>query len=217
MNRYRCSKCGTTFTITTGTIFQDHKIPISGWIDFCPGIFRYQSFNSISKSNRNAYTTTKYWLSKLFLILEDYQKDIMLGGQVYLDETFIKVRKGDIEYKQGDREYRGISRNQMCIGMACDKMRTIAICHGPGKTTKERTSQCFISHIKRGSTLIHDEEKAHDILVKELGLESRCYNARCCRSLSDKENPLYQINRRCFLLKRFLSSHSGFIRYDIQG
>ena len=26
MNRYRCSKCGTFFTIATGKIFQEHKI-----------------------------------------------------------------------------------------------------------------------------------------------------------------------------------------------
>ena len=60
VKRYCCKSCHRTFTIITGTIFQDHKIPISEWIDFCLCLFRFQSFTSISKANRNAYSTVKY-------------------------------------------------------------------------------------------------------------------------------------------------------------
>ena len=66
VKRYCCKSCRRTFTIITGTIFQDHKIPISEWIDFCLCLFRFQSFTSISKTNRNAYSTVKYWLMNCY-------------------------------------------------------------------------------------------------------------------------------------------------------
>lgn len=66
VKRYCCKSCNMTFTIITGTIFKDHRIPISEWIDFCLCLFRFQSFTSISKTNRNAYSTVKYWLMNCY-------------------------------------------------------------------------------------------------------------------------------------------------------
>ena len=83
ISKYKCRSCNRYFCITTGTIFQDHKIPISEWIECCLALFRLQSFNAISKSNRNSYTTTKYWISKIGLILKGYQDHVVLSGKVY--------------------------------------------------------------------------------------------------------------------------------------
>ena len=82
VKRYCCKSCNMTFTIITGTIFKDHRIPISEWIDFCLCLFRFQSFTSISKTNRNDYSTVKYWLNKFLIVMSDYQKDIILEGTV---------------------------------------------------------------------------------------------------------------------------------------
>lgn len=60
VRRYRCSDYGRTFTVTTGTIFDNYKIPISEWMDYFIGLFRIQSFNSVLKSNRNSKTRTNY-------------------------------------------------------------------------------------------------------------------------------------------------------------
>ena len=67
MQRYRCKGCGKTFTPITGTIFDGHKISISEWMEDCLNIFRYVSINADSWNNRNAFTTSRYWLEKLFL------------------------------------------------------------------------------------------------------------------------------------------------------
>jgi len=93
IRRYRCSDCGRTFTVMTGTIFNNHKIPISEWVDYLLGLFRIQSFTSVSKSNRNSDTTTNYWNSKLCLTLRGYQENIILREIVYIDKTFYKLRK----------------------------------------------------------------------------------------------------------------------------
>lgn len=214
--RYRCRSCGRTFTPVTGTIFQDHKISITEWIDFCLALFRNQSFTSISKSNRNSYTTTKYWISKLFLLLEDYQSDIILDGDVYIDETYYKVRKGDIR-RNGDKEYRGLSRNQICIAVGCDRHKVYLAVEGNGKTSQKKTLDAFSSHIASGAHLIHDEEKSHKVLVSRLCLTDETYNSKETRLLPDKDNPLNPVNRKCDAVKKFLRAHSGFIREDLQG
>lgn len=216
INRYRCKKCNRTFSIITGTIFQNHKLPISEWIEFLLSLFRYQSFSSISKSNKNSYTTTKYWVSKVFLILKDYQENIKLSGKVYIDETFYKVRMSDIQFKGDGKEYRGLSRNQICIGIGCSQGRVVAFVEGHGKPTKEKTLATFKTHIGQGSTLIHDEERSHQFLVDELGLEEERYNSKLLKGIKDQDNPLDPINRQCRFLKRFLNAHSGFIRDDLQ-
>ena len=45
---------------------------------------------------------------------------------------------------------------------------------------------------------------------------STSYNSEGLKGLPDKDNPLDPVNRRCDLLKRFLNTHSGFNRDDLQ-
>ena len=49
---------------------EQKKISVSQWFDFMEIIIGNGSFNLTFKMNRNAYTTTKYWMKKQFLILE---------------------------------------------------------------------------------------------------------------------------------------------------
>lgn len=105
-------------TVLTNTIFDNHKLPISEWIEFLLNLFSNSSINLTSKVNKNAATTTKFWLKKLFLLLEDYQDDIVLDGSVYLDEMFYSVVQSEIQTKD-NKQYRGLSRNKYCIGVTC--------------------------------------------------------------------------------------------------
>ena len=106
LRRYRCLECGKTFTMLTGTLFENHKQPISEWIDTCLELFSEQSFEAISKANRKAYNTTRYWIDKIFMALKGTQDGIILSGKVYLDETYLKVIKRDVERRSDGKEYR---------------------------------------------------------------------------------------------------------------
>lgn len=216
IQRHRCKDCGKTFTILTDTIFDSHKIPLTEWLDFLLSIFGFGSFNLVSKGNRNAYNTTRYWMDKVFLVLRGYQDTLVLREKVQLDETFYKVRQGDIETSDGQRQYRGLSRNQICIGIACDDTNVICFVEGRGKPTKQGTLTAFGSRIEHGAILSHDMEQAHNALVELLGLDSITYDSREIKKLPDRENPLNTINQYCRVLKKFLNAHSGFIRDDLQ-
>lgn len=125
IQRYKCNDCGKRFNILTNTIFDNHKLSISEWMGFLLDIFGFSSFNLTSKVNRNSNNTTKYWTNKLIMLLEGVQDKIVLKGDVWLDETFIKVRSCDVQLKPDGKEYRGLSFNQICIGIAMDDTNII--------------------------------------------------------------------------------------------
>lgn len=217
IRRYRCKECGRRFTALTNTIFDSHRLPMSEWMGFFLDIIGYGSFSLTSKVNRNSTSTTKYWMDKTFRILEGIQDDIILEDRVWLDETYFKVRAPEVQRKGDGKEYRGLSRNQMCIGVACDGKHSVILFEGYGTPSSGLTCSLFSSHIAKGSTLVHDKDAAHARLVSELSLTSEAYDSRELKKLPDSKNPLGPVNRICFLLQTFLSSHSGFDRDDIQG
>jgi hypothetical protein len=137
---FRSKGCGRTFNVLTNTIFDSHKVALTEWLDFLLTVFGYGSFNLTSKSNRNAYTTTRYWMEKVFLVLREYQSPLKLSGEIALDETYYKVRQADIQKKDDGKEYRGLSRNQLCIGIACDRNSVICFVEGEGKPSKQEPS-----------------------------------------------------------------------------
>ena len=98
-----------------------------------------------------------------------------MSGTVWLDETFYRVRSEDVEPNEDGGKLRGISKNQIRIGVATDKQYTVFLVEGTGKPTQKQTYETFKSHIKPNSTLIHDKEIAHKKLVKELDLNSVSY------------------------------------------
>jgi len=216
VQRYMCV-CSKTFSPTTGTIFDDRKISISEWMEYCMNLFRHVSVTTGSWNNKNAFTTSKYWLQKLFMTLDGVQSGIILSGTVWLDETYYSVRAGDIIKKENGDELRGLSRNQIRIGVATDNNHSLFFVEGTGKPSQKITYETFSNHIEPGSTLIHDGDAAHNKLVKDLSLKSISHSSNELKGLPDKDNPLNPVNRAHDILKKFLNAHSSFIRDDMQG
>ena len=215
LQRYLCKDCNSYFSITTGTLLEDHKIPISEWIEFILSIISFNNYEQAAKANKNSSTTIKYWTKKLFVLLEDYQDGIILEGDVYIDEFYYRVKESSIAKDAKGRNLRGLSTNQYCIGVGYDGQRVYLHLEGKAKTSRPKTRQAFIEHIKPGSCLIHDDEKAHDILVDELNLQSKVYPSKDTKGLNDKDNPMDPINKICKGLNDFLNSHSGFNRLEL--
>ena len=212
---YHCKDCLKRFTPTTGTIFENHKISITEWIEFLLDIFNYGSTTLTSKVNKNSMNTSIFWLNKVFLVLKNYQQNIVLEGTVYIDEMFYSVIKSDIKQKNG-KKLRGLSQNQHCIGVGYDKKNIIAVSEGMGKTSTKKTNNVFLNHIKSGSKIIHDDEKSHRNLVNKLNLQDNSYKSVWLKSKDDSNNPLRPINHQCDLIRQFLNKHSGFDRIDLQ-
>ena len=213
--RYICKGCGRRFTALTNTIFDSKKIPISEWIEYLLHLFEFHSINSTAYDNRNSPTTGKYWLIKTFEVLKGIQDNVVLDGTVYLDETYFTKTKSKLATKDG-KKLRGISRNKIGVGVACNETKSIFIVTGTSKPSRKSTKETYSKHIARGSILVHDDEHSHSILVEELELESKVYSTRETKGLSDKDNPLYPVNNLHLLLKQFIRNHGAYDREHLQ-
>ncbi|MBR2835394.1 MAG: IS1595 family transposase [Coriobacteriales bacterium] len=217
LTRCACKDCGKTFGPTTGTIFEDKKLPIPAWVDFLLQALSFESLSSMIREDRRAVTTTPYWMEKIFLVLKDIQTHVVLSGEVQIDETYYPVPQKDERLTPNGKKLRGLSRNKLCIAIGCDtNHRSVFIYEGHGKTNRKRTWNALGNHIAEKSKLIHDMEHAHDILVERLSLESEAHNSKLISKLDDSKNPLCEVNHLCFLLKQFLHMHSGFNRNNLQ-
>ena len=218
LQRWRCRSCGAIFNPATGTIFQGRKLPVADWTEFLIEVFSYESVMGMTRANRRSVTTLPYWMAKLFAVLEGIQDDVVLSGRVQIDEKYYPLAAKDQELRPDGKKKRGLSRNQICIAMGCDSSGTSYCARlGLGKPSKARVWNAYGTHIERGSRLDHDMEGTHGILVSKLELDSRVHNSKLIKLLPDKENPLREVNRLCYLLELFLNSHSGFDRDDLDG
>lgn len=217
LRRWRCRACGATFTPATGTMFEGRKLPLSAWADFVVQALSHESIAAMTREDRRSETTTPYWMAKLFAVLEGVQDGVVLSGNVWIDETYWPVALADAELSPSGKLLRGLSRNQICIGVGVDGAgNSLYAREGLGKTSRGKTREAFFGHIARGSRLVHDMEQAHEPLVAELGLESERHNSKLLKGVPDELNPLEPVNRACFLLKSFLRSHPGFDRDRMQ-
>lgn len=85
-----------------------------------------------------------------------------------------------------------------------------------GRANEKEVLKIYGKHIKEGSTLIHDGEKTHGVLVRALDLKSITYNAKDLIKLDDKDNPLNMVNKLCLAIETFMSAHGGYDREEIQ-
>ena len=216
IQRYYCKDCQSSFTALTNTIFEDRKIPISEWIEYLIHLFEFHSIRSSARDNRNANSTGKYWLIKVFSVLEDIQDDVVLSGDIYLDEMFFPVVKHKEVLKNG-KKLRGISRNKIAAVAAYDSNGNyLFVAEHTSKPSDRSTWKALGSHIQPESHLIHDGERSHGILIRKLNLTETIHSTAETKGLSDKDNPLDPINNIHSLAKRFMKAHGGYNRDNLQ-
>ncbi len=179
-------------------------------------LFEFHSLSSSARDNRNAKTTGKYWISKVFAVLSGCQKDILLSGRIYLDETYFPIMPKDESRKSDGKHYRGLSRNKICVVTATDGTDVfLAVC-GRAKPSRARILDAFEGHIKNGSVLIHDGENSHKILIETFGLTEEVYTTKATHNLPDDDTPMEPINPVHRSLKRFMRQHPAYDRDDLQ-
>lgn len=217
IQNYFCKDCGRNFNPLTNTIFDSRKISISEWFEFLLHLFEYHSITSSAYDNRNANSTGEYWLIKVFEVLKDIQKDVVLSGRIYIDETYFSKKKSKEITKNG-KKLRGISTNKIGMATAISKEdnSSILIVTNTSKPSRKSALESYSSHIKEGSTIIHDGDNSHKVLIEMLHLNSEEHPSKETKDLKDEDNPMYPINHYHSLLKRFIRAHGGYNRDNLQ-
>lgn len=216
VRRWLCRSCGRTFTPTTGTIFEGHRIPVSDWCKFVIQLLSFDSLAEVTRSNRRSPTTAPYWLAKLFLVLDGVQGAVVLSGRVQIDETFYPVPAAELERDGRGRVKPGFSRNKLCMACAADgRGRSVAVPCGRGKP--ERPPRARGLRAPHRAWLHARARQGGRPQRAGVRAGARQQGARLLARLPGRDNPLRDVNRLRFLLKAFLTRHGGFGRSGLEG
>lgn len=213
VQRYRCCKCGKSFTHTSKSIFNSMKIDF----DVLARYIQLMSFNlpleAIEELCDISHPTALLWRHKVFSTVDEYQKKVWLKDRVWIDETFIT--DAAVLHEDGGIKKRGLSRQKICIVVAIDIHKNVfAEIRGNGKPSAPRIYKALKDHIQPESVLVHDGDKSHNKLIEKLNLTSEVYIADT-KAKEYLEN-MALINNLCSWLKRYLFRFTGMRKQNIQ-
>lgn len=204
--RLRCTRCGRRYSLLTGTVFENCKKDLPTWADFVRLTTFAVPLDACAEACRISHQTAWEWRHRLFAAVDGCQDRIVLRGRVWVDEAYINDT--DLSRGYGQARKRGLSRQKICIAVGIDERKeVVAVVCGHGKPSSARIRKALKSHIAEGATLVHDRERAHNVLVRELSLEDESHKA-------DVRDPVYLeamelVNNLCSWLKRYLWRFTG--------
>lgn len=129
VQRHGCGACGRTFTSSTGTIFEDHKLPVADWAESVGQAFGFESLEAMTREDRRSGTTTAWRVAKLFAVLRGIQDGVMLSGEARIDEKMHPLAAKDgVGGVAGMGAY---SRDRICMAVGCDDAGRSLVARGP--------------------------------------------------------------------------------------
>lgn len=214
--RFKCKDCGKTFNIAKNTLFFSTKINMKAWMAFLECVLSGTSLSAACITAKIAPSTGTKWMHKIFEALKYYQDDILLEGDIYIDETYVHEDKSKIYYVENANNVkklpRGISRNQICILLATDDTRSFAFVTVHGRPQRMVSHKVCKKHIKKQSHLIGDQDKSLTYTSKQLKLTRTQYKS----NTEEAYKNLVPIDQLCNRLKFFINKHRGFKKELLQ-
>lgn len=159
--RYKCAGCKKQFTVRTGTIFEDSKIPLKKWL-FAMYLHSSRkkgiSSHQLAKDIRVTQKTAWFMLCRIRHIESyDNANGKQLRGVVEADETFVggKNRNRHKDKKVANSQGRAFKDKTPILGLMerDGRVRTVVI----PSTSREYIHPVVIKHVRIGSTLKTDE------------------------------------------------------------
>ena len=148
-----------------------------------------------------SHSTAFLWRHKIFSTVSGWQDKIVLSGRVWIDEMYFEDTR--IEREPGKPRRKGLSKDKVCVVVAIDSYkRALAIASENGKPSTGRINKALKRHIKKGSTVVHDCEKAHNALVRELKLVDERYKANTSDPVYLEQMAL--VNHLCSWIRRYV-------------
>ncbi len=206
LQRYKCLVCGKYYTLLSNTIFHSANKSFDTWTIY----LTLMTFNVPLEMTEEicgiSHPTAMLWRQKVFATVDGYQGHLYLKDRVWIDETY--VFDSTLLHDDNFKRKRGLSSNLICIVVAIDiHKNTYAVICGHGKPSATRIYKALKDHIVEGSTLVHDGEKAHNMLIEKLDLTSEVYIANA----KDKNylQNMALINNMCSWVKRYIYRFIG--------
>jgi transposase-like protein len=159
-----------TFTLKTGTIFEDSPIGLEKWLPAvwllvtCKnGISSYEVARDLGISQKSAW----HMMHRIRFALHHGSFDKMLSGEVEVDETFIGGKARNMHVSKRARRITGTGGNDKTPVMGIlergGKVRTVVV---PNRRKKALQAQVR-KHVEAGSALYSDALKSYNGLEGE--------------------------------------------------
>ena len=205
VQRYRCRICDEAFNSVSSSLFFASKINLDAWFVFIECILNQTSVKAASMTAKISIPTGYYWLSKIFRAIRNYQETILLTGEVYFDETYISVNESIIARHEDGTEYKGLSRNKMCIAVGKDKISSFALICGRARPHRKAIYKICKEHISSDAIFISDDDNSHMMTIRKMKLTHEIYHS----DTPEAYEKLEPIDQYCSRLKKFLRKHMG--------
>ena len=162
---YRCSKCGETFTVRTGTVFERSHVPLAKWLyAFYKVITSRKGLSSIQLALDIGVTQKTAW----FML---QRVRFACGGNVVDADKLLKgIVEADAAYfggkEKSKHEWKKLHRGRGAVG----KVAVLGAKERGGKvsakvildTGKEAVHEVLKSMIDKDATLMTDEHKSYE-------------------------------------------------------
>ena len=211
--RYRCNSCGNGFVYLSNSIFNSTKKDFNTWAKYIALMIHYPSLELAQEICEISHPTAFLWRHKIFETVNGYQDHLKLRDRIWIDETHIT--DSSLIRNEDYKEMRGLSRNKICIIVAIDIHKNmIAVISGHGKPNAKRVKKALADHIARESTIVHDGDRSHMELIKELNCKEEYFKA----NPKDKEYlaSMELINNMCSWIKRYIYRFVGMKISNLQ-
>ena len=199
--RYRCPACGARFSALTGTVFAGAKLPLHKIMGIVEVMCHNASLRLIEMVCGVSHNTAFLWRHKVFSTVSGWQGRVVLSGRVWIDEMYFADTR--VERAEGKPRKKGLSKDKVCVVVAIDSYKqALAIASENGKPSTKRINGALKEHIRKGSTIVHDCEKAHNALVRDLELVDERYKAVVTDPVYLEQMAL--VNHLCAWIRRYV-------------
>ena len=173
--KYRCMKCGKSFSSSTNTVFSGTHKDYTTWKKFIRCMIHGYSLRKTAKICGVHRNCVFIWRHKVLEALyANMASKVVLDGIIEADETFVAVSyKGNRNmprpaHKRGKSVHRrGLSQEQVCIYTAVNRNgRSIAVAGNVGSANKKNLHAVFDGKIRAGSYLCSDGSSIYADLAK---------------------------------------------------
>ena len=159
--KYRCRDCGKVFSGLHNTLVQSSSFSIFQWLCFIDCLYNGYSIEKTAKLCGTSNTTASNNRAILFFALELLEENVLLEGNIGIDETFFdrsykgnRDKQKDFKRERPPRKrgsqshFMGTSKDKVGVACALDEYGTsIAVVTGHGNATTKKLNNALRDHI----------------------------------------------------------------------
>ena len=194
-------------------MFEHSKSDLSTWATFVRLMCYNAQLDLAAEVCGISHATAFEWRHRVMAAPGGYQQGNLLRDRCWVDEMYFE--DSALKNTPGWRPMRGLSRNLTCVSVAIDVHKSpAAVVCGHGKPSGGEVKAALGGRIAEGTTIVHDMERAHNPLVRDVGGASEAHKADV-RDAGYLE-AMRMANSLCAWARRYVEGYVGMKQYNLQ-